>query len=150
MPIKKDERLEELEIAQETLETLEMMIQLIKALGFEPPSTISQRQGTTGAKAVTLQEEKLNNIYQGYASMLEDREKQKIKIDSLVAQNAKMRGTAKEPSGSQQKKASSRRAKRRGNPWDRPRKRQRQPNHEKKQLSKSPLSNEIVSDGNAV
>lgn len=134
-----------------------MMIQLIKDLGFEPPLEISQHQGTTGATAATLHDEKLNDIYQGYAVMLENREKLRIKIDEVVAQDAeilcaaeKKKSSIKEQSGPQQKKESNRRAKKRGNPWDRPKKRQQQPNIKKERISTSPLSNEIVGSGDAV
>ncbi|KAL6893306.1 hypothetical protein GGI43DRAFT_386546 [Trichoderma evansii] len=142
MPKKTNERLEELKIVHETLE---MMIQLIKDLGFEPPPDVSPYQGTTGDKAATLYGERLNDIYQGYATMLEDRERFKIKIDTFTAQNAEMPCTDKKKSSDpHQKTASKRRAKRRGNPWDRPKKRQRQPNLKEEKVSKSPLSNEIV------
>lgn len=149
MPKKTDERLEELEVVHGTLE---MMIQLIKDLGFEPPPKISQYQGINGAKAATPHDERLNSIYKGYAGMLEDRERLKIKIDVLTAQNAEMactagkKSVAEEPSDShsQQNKASSRREKRRGNPWDRPKKRRRQPTIKKDTISKSPLSNEVL------
>jgi hypothetical protein len=153
MPKKTNERLEELKIVHETLE---MMIQLIKNLGFEPPPITSQYKGTHGAKAATFDDEKLITIYQGYASMLEDRERFKMKIDLLTAQNAEILGvaekkaSAKEPSRLQQKNASNRRAKRRGNPWDRPKKRQRLSNNGKRQTSKSPLSSEIVSNEHTV
>ncbi|KAH8131561.1 hypothetical protein LI328DRAFT_160951 [Trichoderma asperelloides] len=149
MPKRTDERLEELEVVHETLE---MMIQLIKDLGFEPPPKISQYQGPNGAKAASPHDERLNGIYEGYASMLENRERLKIKIYSLTAQNAEMactvgkKSVAEEPSDShsQQNKASSRRAKRRGDPWDRPKKRRRQLTIKQEKISKSPLSNEFV------
>lgn len=141
-----DERLEQLKIAHETLE---MMIQLIKDLGFKPPLEISQYQGTNAEKATTLYDEKLMGVYQGYASMLEDREKLKIKIDSLTAQNVEILDAAGK-NGSAKKKASTRRAKRRGDPWDRPRKRRRQPKVGKEQISNSLLSSEIVCNGDTV
>jgi hypothetical protein len=153
MPKKTNERLEQLKMAHETLE---MMIQLIKDLGFEPPLEISQYQGTNAEKAATLHDERLIGIYQGYASMLEEREKFKFKIDLWVAQDAEILGVAeknasiKEESGTLQKKASTRRAKRRGDPWDRPRKRRRQPKVGKESIAKSPLSSEIVCNGTAV
>ncbi|PNP41668.1 hypothetical protein TGAMA5MH_06455 [Trichoderma gamsii] len=142
MPKKTNERLEQLKMAHETLE---MMIQLIKVLGFEPLLEISQYQETNAKKAAIHHGEKLVGIYQGYASMLEEREKYKTKIDSLAAPNAEILGAAekiastKDHSGLQGKKASTRRAKRRGDPWDRPRKRRRQPKVGKEQISKSPL-----------
>lgn len=115
-------------------ETLEMMIQLIKDLGFlgsEPPLETSQYQGTNAMKVATLHDERLIDIYQGYASMVEESKKLKIKIDSLTAQDAKLlcatekNASAKEQSRPQQKKTVTRKAKRRGDPWDRPRKRRR-------------------------
>lgn len=142
MPKKTNERLEELEIVHETLE---MMIQLIKDLGFEPPPDVSPYQRINGEKAATLYGERLNDIYQGYATMLENRERYKVEIDAFTAQNAESPCTdMKKSSCPQQKTASKRRAKRRVNPWDRPKRRQRQPNLRGDKASKSPLSNEIV------
>lgn len=152
MPKKTNERLEELEIAHETLE---MMIQLIKDLGFEPPFETAQYQGTNARKAATLHDERVIGIYQGYISILEEKEKLKIKIDSLMAQSAEILGAAekssiKGQSSPQQKKAITRKAKRKGDPWDRPRKRRRQPKVGKEQTSKSPLSSEIVCNDTTV
>lgn len=150
MPKKTNERLEELKIAHETLE---MMIQLIKDLGFEPPLETSQYQETIARKAATLHDERLIGIYQGYASMFEEKERLKIKINSLIAQDAEILGaaekkaSAKEQSGPQQKKTMRRRAKRRGDPWDLPRKRRRQLEFGKEKISKSPLSSEIGCNG---
>lgn len=138
MPKKTDERLEQLKIAHETQE---MMIRLIKDLGFEPPPKICQHQETNGEKAATVRDEKLNAIYHGYTVMLEDRDKYKIEIDALVARDAEMLCKSEKESSA---KASKRRARRRGNPWDRPKRRRRQPKSTKEQQSNSSLSNEVV------
>ncbi|KAL6790224.1 hypothetical protein GGI42DRAFT_219264 [Trichoderma sp. SZMC 28013] len=131
MPKKTDERLEELKLIHETLE---MMIQLIKDLGFEPPPQISQHEGANREKTAAVYGDELNNIYQAYVAMHEDKERLKIKLDTLMTQNAEIlcasreKSSVKEELGPQQKKASNRRAKRKSNPWGRPKRRRRQPN----------------------
>ncbi|KAK1252472.1 hypothetical protein MKX08_003659 [Trichoderma sp. CBMAI-0020] len=137
MPKKTDDRLEKLKLVHETLE---MMIKLLKDLGFEPPLEISQYQGTNTEKAATLDNERLLSIYQGYASLLKDREKYQLEIDSLVAQNAEKLAAAVK-NGPAKKKATTKRTKRRGGPWARPRKRRRQP---------EVVSSEIVPNEDAV
>ncbi|KAL7894580.1 hypothetical protein HDV63DRAFT_413978 [Trichoderma sp. SZMC 28014] len=126
MPKKTNERLEQLKLAHGTLE---MMIQLIKDLKFEPPLESSQYQGTNATKAATLHDERIV-IYQGYASLLQETAKFKSKIDALESEIAEILGAAEknvcatEQSGLQQKKK-IRKAKRRGDPWNKPRKRRR-------------------------
>jgi hypothetical protein len=128
MPKRVDEELEALHIMHQTLQ---MMLQLMKDLGFEP-SDVHEHQGMNRTKAATIQDERTDKLYQGYAEMLEQQEKLKIKIDTLMAKNEELllsgAGTAgnlaaKGQLDPQGKKANNRKTKRRGNIRARPKRR---------------------------
>lgn len=111
---KTDERLEPTQIMHETLQ---MMLQLMKVLGFAPPN-VHQDQGAeideTGS--ANIRDERIANIYKGYYDMVEHKNRLEGILDSLERQNAEWLEQS-----DRQKTAHTRKPPRRkGNKWTRP------------------------------